>query len=298
MTTTVEMFGRRVGDGQPCLVIAEAGVNHNGSEALALKLIDAAHEAGADVVKFQKRTPHLAVPQARWNLPRESCCAPPGERITELEHRERVELDAGAYEAIAVRSITRGIPWFASPWDVPSVEFLEAQEVPAYKVASASVTDRELLAAVGATRKPVIMSTGMSTLQEIERALAVLTHINPVPVVLLHTCSAYPMENSDANLRAMHTLRITFGYPVGYSGHERGLQVSLAAVAMGACVIERHLTLDRTMRGSDHAASLEPKGFAELVRDIRVIESAMGDGHKVPRQSEMAARERLRKVAA
>lgn len=293
------IFGRDVGDGHPCLVIAEIGVNHNGSASLALRLMDEAHAAGADVVKFQKRTPELAVPRGRWEALRESCTAPVGERITELEHRRRVELDEDAYAAIAARSAALRMPWFASPWDVPSVEFLEAQGVPAYKVASVATAtrDAELLRAVGATGKPVLLSTGMCTLADVEAALGALYLAGVGPVVLLHSCSAYPAENGDINLRAMETLRNAFGLPVGYSGHERGLQVSLAAVAMGACVIERHLTLDRTMRGSDHAASLEPKGLAELVRDIRAIEAAMGDGVKVPRPSEAAALARLRRVA-
>jgi N-acetylneuraminate synthase len=290
---TVEMFGRLVGDGQPCLIICELGVNHQGSADVAVDMILAARQAGADVVKLQKRTPRLAVPLERQSLLRESCCAAPGELITELEHRERIELSPVAYSAFDMTCAAVGIPWFASPWDEPSVEFLEEFETPAYKIASASVTDLHLLRAVASTGKPVIMSTGMSTLDEVNCALLCLDESK---TVLLHTCSAYPMENADANLRAMATLRNEFGLPVGYSGHERGLQVSLAAVAMGACIVERHFTLDRSMRGSDHAASLEPKGFAELVRDIRVIEAAMGDGVKAPRPSEQAAIARLRKV--
>ena len=299
MSNSVRIFGRDVGDGHPCLVIAEVGVNHNGSASLALRLMDEAHAAGADAVKFQKRTPELAVPRERWDALRESCTAPVGERITEIEHRRRVELDEDAYAAIDARSDALGLPWFASPWDVPSVEFLEARGVPAYKVASVATATRdiELLRAVGATGKPVLLSTGMCTLADVEAALGALYLAGVGPVVLLHSCSAYPAENADINLRAMVTLRDEFGLPVGYSGHERGLQVSLAAVAMGACVVERHLTLDRTMRGSDHAASLEPKGLAELVRDIRAIEAAMGDGAKVPRPSEAAALARLRRVA-
>lgn len=288
------MFGRLVGDGQPCLVIAEAGVNHNGREALALALVDAAATAGADVVKFQKRSPELAVPVARWHTPRESCTAPVGTLIGELAHRQAVEFGRSSYERIAERAALRGVSWFASPWDAPSVDFLESLGAEAYKVPSARVTDHALLRRIAETAKPVILSTGMSDLDDVERALRSL-HTDRV--VLLHSCSAYPMNNEDANLRAMHTLAKVFGLPVGWSGHERGLQISIAAIALGACVVERHITLDRSMRGSDHAASLEPDGFRHLVRDIRAVEAAMGDGVKVPRPCEEVARERLRRAS-
>lgn len=291
---TIEIAGRVIGTGRPAWIVAEVGVNHNGSVATALDLVRAAAESGADAVKFQKRDPVLATPPHRRDQLRESCTAEPGELITELEHRTRMELDAVSYSTISTQCSAVGLPWFASPWDPPSVAFLEELDVPCHKIASASLTDLETLHEVATTGKPVVMSTGMSTWRQIDEAVSVVTRAGS-QFALLHCVSTYPAENDEVNLRVMDALRRRYGVPVGYSGHERGVQVSTAAAALGACIIERHITLDRSMRGSDHAGSLEPKGFAQLVRDVRAVESALGDGEKRVSEREAAQARRLRR---
>lgn len=289
---TVTIGSRMLGDGRPVYVIAEIGLNHNGDVDLAKRLIDVAADAGADAVKFQKRTPEIATPAHMRDTIRET----PWGTMTYLEYRYRVEFDREQYIEIGDHATVRGLHWFASPWDVPSVHFLEDLGVVAHKVASASLTDLELLEALRATGKPVILSTGMSTIEQIDRALEVL---GTDRTVLMHATSTYPMEPEEANITMIATLRDRYaGIPVGYSGHERGLQISLAAVALGAVAVERHITLDRTMWGSDHAASLEPTGFEHLVRDIRVIETALGDGVKRVYGGELAAMAKLRRVPA
>lgn len=289
---TVTIATRRIGDDSPVYVIGEIGLNHNGDVELALRLIDVAAEAGADAVKFQKRTPEIATPEHMRDTERET----PWGTMTYLDYRRRVEFDAEQYAQIGSYAAARGLDWFASPWDVPSVDVLESLDVVAHKIASASVTDLELLERVAQTGKPVILSTGMSTLDEIDRAVEV---VGTDRLVLLHATSTYPMPPEEANLRTIATLRGRYpGVPIGYSGHERGLQISLAAVALGARVVERHITLDRTMWGSDHAASLEPQGFAHLVRDIRIIETALGDGVKRVFPGELAPKAKLRRVLA
>jgi N-acetylneuraminate synthase len=289
---SVSIATRRIGDDSPVYVIGEIGLNHNGDVELAMRLIDVAAEAGADAVKFQKRTPEIATPEHMRDTLRET----PWGTMTYLEYRYRVEFDADQYAQIGAYASSCGLDWFASPWDVPSVDVLESLDVVAHKIASASVTDVELLERVAQTRKPVILSTGMSTLDEIDRAVETLGTEN---LVLLHATSTYPMPAEEANLRTIQTLRDRYvGVPIGYSGHERGLQISLAAVALGARVVERHITLDRTMWGSDHAASLEPQGFEHLVRDIRIIETALGDGVKRVFPGELAPKAKLRRVLA
>lgn len=286
-------IGRSViGEGLPVYVIGEIGLNHNGDVDIAKRLIDVAVESGAQAVKFQKRTPEIATPEHMRDVPRET----PWGTMSYLDYRRRVEFGEAEYLEIASYAIRAGIDWFASPWDVPSVQFLEDLNVVAHKVASASLTDTELLVALRETGKPVILSTGMSTIEQIDRALDTL---GTDRVVLMHATSTYPLEPEEANLRAIATLRDRYpGVPVGYSGHERGLQISLAAVAIGAVAVERHITLDRTMWGSDHAASLEPTGLEHLVRDIRVIEKALGDGVKRVFESERAPMAKLRRVPA
>ena len=289
---TVTIGSHEIGDGLPSYVIGEIGLNHNGSVDLAKKLIDVAADAGAQAVKFQKRTPAISTPEHMKNVLRET----PWGEMTYLEYRYRVEFDREQYIEIGDHATLRGLDWFASPWDVPAVEFLEDLNVVAHKVASASVTDLELLAALTATGKPVILSTGMSTMPQIDAAVEVLGTDN---LVILHATSTYPLPPEEANLRMIPTLRAAYpGIPIGYSGHERGLQISLAAVALGAAAVERHITLDRAMWGSDHAASLEPTGFEHLVRDIRVIEEAMGDGVKRVFPGELAPMAKLRRVSA
>ncbi|GAA1995540.1 N-acetylneuraminate synthase family protein [Microbacterium ulmi] len=289
---TVAIGSRTIGGGRPTYVVAEIGLNHNGDVDLAKRLIDVAADAGADAVKFQKRTPELATPAHMRDMPRET----PWGTMSYLDYRRRVEFGRDQYIEIADHAVLRGLEWFASPWDEPSVAFLEDLGVAAHKVASASLTDHALLSALHDTGKPVILSTGMSTMEQIDAAVEVL---GTERLVLLHATSTYPMEPDEANLRMIPALRDRFpGVPVGYSGHERGLQVSLAAVALGAVAVERHITLDRTMWGSDHAASLEPAGLQHLVRDIRIIEQALGDGVKRVYPGELAPMAKLRRVAA
>lgn len=289
---TVSIGSRVIGGGHPAYFIAEIGLNHNGDVEIAKRLIDVAARAGADAVKFQKRTPEISTPEHMRDVPRET----PWGTMTYLDYRRRVEFGRDEYVEIGDHATMQGLDWFASPWDVPSVAFLEELNVVAHKVASASLTDTELLVALRETGKPVILSTGMSTTPQIDRALDTL---GTDRVVLMHATSTYPLEPEEANLRVISTLRDRYaGIPVGYSGHERGLQISLAAVALGAVAIERHITLDRTMWGSDHAASLEPGGLEHLVRDIRVIESALGDGVKRVFDSERAPMAKLRRISA
>ncbi|MGV9194192.1 N-acetylneuraminate synthase family protein [Microbacterium sp. MC2] len=288
---TVSIGSQTVGAAAPVYVIAEIGLNHNGDVEIAKQLIDVAARAGADAVKFQKRTPEIATPAHMRDVPRDT----PWGTMSYLEYRHRVEFDRDQYIEIGDHATMHGLHWFASPWDVPSVEFLEDLGVVAHKVASASLTDTALLHALRDTGKPVILSTGMSTIDQIDRALS---ELDTDRVVLMHATSTYPLEPEEANLRMIPALRDRYpGIPVGYSGHERGLQISLAAVALGAVAVERHITLDRTMWGSDHAASLEPTGLEHLVRDIRVIESALGDGVKRVYDSEQAPMAKLRRIA-
>ena len=289
MSNAVEIGGTAIGEGQPVYVIAEIGLNHNGSVDNAKKLIDVAVDAGAQAVKFQKRTPDIATPEHMKSTPRET----PWGTMTYLEYRYKVEFEQAEYSEIDAYCKAKGVAWFASPWDEPSVDFLESMDAVAYKIASASVTDLGMLRKIAQTRKPVILSTGMSTLAQIDTAVETLGTDN---LVILHATSTYPLPPEEANLRMITTLKDRYGVPVGYSGHEPGLQISIAAVALGAVAVERHITLDRTMWGSDHAASLEPKGFVSLCRDIRIIEQAMGDGVKRVFPGEMAPLSKLRRI--
>jgi N-acetylneuraminate synthase len=289
---TVTIGNRVIGGGRPAYVIAEIGLNHNGDVELAKRLIDVAADAGADAVKFQKRTPEIATPEHMRDVPRDT----PWGTMTYFAYRQRVEFDRDQYIEVSDHAMLRGLEWFASPWDEPSVAFLEDLGVHAHKVASACLTDHLLLRALRETGKTIILSTGMSTVEEIDAAIEVL---GTERLLLMHATSTYPMEPGEANLRVIPALRDRYpGVPVGYSGHERGLQISLAAVALGAVAVERHITLDRTMWGSDHAASLEPAGLQHLVRDIRVIEAALGDGVKRVYPGELAPMAKLRRVPA
>lgn len=289
---TFSIGSRRIGAGHPAYVIAEIGLNHNGDVEIAKRLIDVAADAGADAVKLQKRTPEISTPEHMKAVRRET----PWGEMSYLEYRYRVELDRDQYIELGDHALLRGLDFFASPWDAPAVAFLDDLDACALKVASASVTDLELLDAIARTGRPVILSTGMSRLEQIDRAVAALAGR---PLALLHATSTYPMPAEEANLRVIPALAARYpDVPIGYSGHERGLQISLAAVALGASIVERHITLDRTMWGSDHAASLEPQGLAHLVRDIRVIEQALGDGVKVVQPGELAPMAKLRRVPA
>ncbi|KIZ14457.1 N-acetylneuraminate synthase family protein [Streptomyces natalensis] len=282
---------REAGPGRPVYITGEIGINHNGDLENAFALIDAAADAGCDAVKFQKRTPEICTPRDQWDIERDT----PWGRMTYIDYRHRVEFDEDGYRAIDEYCKKRGIAWFASPWDVESVAFLEKFEVPCYKVASASLTDDELLRAMRATGRTVILSTGMSTPKQIRHAVEVLGSDN---ILLCHATSTYPAKAEELNLRMINTLQDEYpNVPIGYSGHETGLQTTLAAVALGATFVERHITLDRAMWGSDQAASVEPGGLARLVRDIRTIEDSLGDGVKKVYESELGPMKKLRRVA-
>ncbi|WP_353945329.1 N-acetylneuraminate synthase family protein [Streptomyces sp. HUAS MG91] len=282
---------RVVGHGAPAYVIGEIGINHNGELENALALIDAAVEAGCDAVKFQKRTPEICTPRDQWDIERDT----PWGRMTYIDYRHRVEFGEDEYRAIDEYCRQKGIDWFASPWDTEAVAFLEKFDVPTHKVASASLTDDELLRALRATGKTIILSTGMSTPTQIRHAVEVLGSEN---IVLLHATSTYPAKAEELNLRVINTLQAAYpNVPIGYSGHEIGLQTTVAAVAIGACMVERHITLDRAMWGSDQAASVEPQGLTRLVRDIRTIEASLGDGVKKVYESELGPMKKLRRVA-
>lgn len=286
----VTVGDRRVGAGEPVLVIAEIGINHNGSLDMAKKLIDGAHVAGAGAVKFQKRTPELCVPKEQWHLERDT----PWGRITYIDYRRRMEFGQAEFTAIDRHCRERGILWFASCWDEEAVDFLERFEPPCYKIASASLTDVDLLRKTRATGRPVMLSTGMSTAEEIDAAVDLLGRRD---LLIAHTTSTYPCPPSDLNLRMIETLqRLYPECPIGYSGHETGLAPTWAAVAMGATFVERHITLDRALWGSDQAASVEVGGFLRLIENIRDIEASLGDGVKRVYEGELAQIAKLRRV--
>ena len=270
-------------------IIAEIGLNHNGDIEIAKQLIDVASAAGCNAVKFQKRTPEVCVPDDQKNIERDT----PWGRMSYLDYRYKVEFDKDEYLIIDKYCKEKNIEWFVSTWDNESVNQMEDIGVCGYKVPSACITDVGMLNRLNETNKPIIISTGMSTLTEIDIAVK---SINSDLLSILHCTSSYPCSNDEINLNMLHTLKKL--YPnnvIGYSGHESGLQISVAAVAMGAKIIERHITLDRSMWGSDQAASVEPEGLRKLVRDIRVVESALGDGKKVIYESEKSSREKLRR---
>lgn len=283
---------KEVGDGRPVYVIAEIGINHNGSLDLAKKLVDGAVRAGCDAVKFQKRTPELCVPRDQWDVERDT----PWGRMTYIDYRHRMEFDSEAYRAIDRHCRETGIHWFASPWDEGAVAFLEQFDLPVYKVASASLTDGKLLSAVLTTGRPIMLSTGMSTMEEIRTTV---DFVGRERLLVAHSTSAYPCPIEALNLRMIGTLKEAFpGVPVGYSGHETGLAPTWAAVSLGATFVERHITLDRAMWGSDQAASVEIGGLERLVANIRDIERALGDGVKKVYDCELPSKRKLRRAAA
>lgn len=278
-----------VGTGQPTYVVAEIGINHNGDMDIVKRLIDAAHRAGIDAVKFQKRTPELCVPPDQQKRKRET----PWGYITYLEYRHKVEFEAAEYQEIDQYCRQKGIAWFASVWDETSVDFLESFDPVVYKIPSASLTDHDLLRHVRKTGRPVILSTGMSTMVEIQAAVDVL---GTEDLLITHATSTYPCEPEELNLQMIQTLKETYPCPIGYSGHEVGLIPTVVAVSLGACLVERHITLDRAMWGSDQAASVEPGGFRRLVKYIRVTEASLGDGVKHVYDSENSSLQKLRRV--
>jgi N-acetylneuraminate synthase len=283
-------FGKRViGDGQPTYIVAEIGINHNGSRDIASRLIDAAANAKCDAVKFQKRTPELCVPPKQWNQMRDT----PWGVMSYLEYRRRMEFGAEDYEPLIELCRSRSIDWFTSCWDESAVDFIERFDPIGYKIPSAALTDAALLRRFRQTRRPLILSTGMSTMHQIEEAVALLGTEN---LLIAHATSTYPCPFNELNLRVVQTIRSRFDCPVGYSGHEVGLPTTLAAVCLGASFVERHITLDRSMWGTDQAASVEPRGFERLVQYIREIESAMGDGVKTVYESERAVMKKLRRT--
>jgi N-acetylneuraminate synthase len=277
-----------VGDGHPCYLIGEIGINHNGNLDLAKNLIATAKNAGWNAVKFQKRTIEIVYTAEELAKPREN---PFGETNGDL--KRGLEFGLERYRKINEFCEETEIPWFASCWDEPSVDFIEQFPVPCYKIASASLTDDALLQRTRKTGKPIMLSTGMSTWEEVDHAVEVLGKDN---LILIHTCSAYPSYYPELNLRVIPALKKRYGVPVGYSGHETGIPSSVAAAAIGACVVERHITLDRSMWGSDQAASLEPSGITRLARDIRLVEQSMGDGEKRVEPREVDVMKKLRRV--
>ena len=277
-----------VGNTRPCYVVAEIGINHNGNLDIAKRLISVAVAAGCDAVKFQKRTVEVVYSADELSRPRES---PFGTTNGELKHG--LELDYYDYQEIDAFCRASNIAWFTSCWDEKSVDFMERFETPCYKIASASLTDDALLRYTRATGKPIILSTGMSTLEQIDHAVEVL---GKDKLLLLHACSTYPAYYEELNLRAIPAMKERYGIPVGYSGHETGIASTVAAAVMGGCMVERHITLDRAMWGSDHAASLEPNGIMRVIRDIRLVEEALGDGVKSVSPTEIPIMEKLRRV--
>jgi len=287
---TVKIGATTVGIGEPTYVIAEIGINHNGNLDLAKKLISAAHSAGCNAVKFQKRTVDVVYTAAELATPREN---PFG--TTNGDLKRALEFGREDYQEIDSFCKSIKMDWFASPWDEASVDFLEQFDTPCYKVASASLTDDNLLRHMRSKGRPIILSTGMSTIAEIDHAVEV---VGKNDLILLHACSTYPAHYEELNLRVIPELRRRYGVPVGYSGHETGITSSVAAVVVGACVVERHITMDRAMWGSDQAASLEPNGINRLVRDIRLVEESMGDGVKRVYEREKPIIKKLRRVGA
>jgi len=290
MAREIKFGNRMMGDGHPAYVIAEVGINHNGDLNVAKKIIDAAAHAGADAVKFQKRTPEVCTPLDQQKQMRET----PWGYISYLDYRYKVEFNEEQYREIDRYCKEKKIDWMVSVWDEPSVDFMEKFDTPAYKVPSASLTDHNLMKHVRKTGKPIIISTGMSTMDEIHKGVNAVGEDN---LVIMHCTSTYPCEPEELNLRMIETLRKEFpNTPIGYSGHEVGLVPSAVAIALGASSIERHITLDRAMWGSDQAASVEPGGFERLVKYIRVTEAGLGDGVKKVYDSEMSSRKKLRRV--
>ena len=281
---------KKIGDNNSCYIIAEIGINHNGDVDLAKRLISVAVAGGCDAVKFQKRTIDVVYSAEELARPRES---PFG--TTNGDLKRALEFGLDEYREIDAYCRSAKMPWFASCWDEESVDFINQFDVPYFKIASASLTDDKLLRHTRATGKPIILSTGMSTLSEIDHAVDVLGKDD---LVLMHACSTYPAHYEELNLRAIPAMKRRYDVPVGYSGHETGIASSVAAAVLGACCIERHVTMDRAMWGSDQAASLEPNGVSRLVRDVRLVEQSMGDGVKRVFEREYPIIKKLRRVGA
>ena len=288
----VKVGNRFIGEGEPVYIIAEIGINHNGSLENAKKLIDGALFAGCDAVKFQKRTPELCVPKDQWHIERDT----PWGRMTYIDYRYKVEFNEDEYAEIDRYCREKNIQWFVSPWDEGAVEFIERFDPVLYKMASASLTDNDLLKKVKDTEKPIMLSTGMSSIEEVENAVELCGTEN---LLLAQSTSTYPCKLEELNLRVIQSYKEKYpNVPIGYSGHETGLAPTLAAIALGATFVERHITLDRAMWGSDQAASVEIQGMFRLVKDIRDIEKSLGDGIKKVYASELPSIKKLRRVKA
>ena len=284
----IRLANHIVSNENPCYVIAEIGINHNGDVEIAKKLVDLALASGCNAVKFQKRTIEVVYSPEELARPRES---PFGTTNGELKYG--LEFGQDEYEEIDRYCREKKIVWFASCWDEQAVDFIDQFNVPCYKIASASLTDDKLLHHTRATGKPILLSTGMSTLEQIDHAVDVLGKND---LLIMHSCSTYPAYYEELNLRVIPMLRQRYAVPIGYSGHETGIPSTVAAVILGACMVERHITLDRSMWGSDHAASLEPNGITRLIRDIRLIETSMGDGIKRVIEREIPIMQKLRRI--
>lgn len=286
----IKVGNRYIGNNEPVFVIAEIGINHNGSVEIAKKMIEGAIYAGCNAVKFQKRTPEVCVPKDQWNIERDT----PWGRMSYIDYRHKMEFNKEEFGKLVKFCNERGIVWFSSCWDEESVDFIEEFDPVMYKTASASLTDFDLLLKHKSLNKPLMMSTGMSTMEEIESAVNLFGTGN---LMLAHSTSAYPCKPEELNLRMILTLRDRYpSIPVGYSGHEVGLAPTWAAVSLGASFVERHITLDRAMWGTDQAASVEIIGMSRLVSNIRDIEKALGDGIKKVYESEQKNLRKLRRV--
>lgn len=284
---TIRIGNRLIGCNEPIFIVAEIGINHNGSLDTAKQLINVAVDAECDAVKFQKRTPELCVPEDQQSILRET----PWGSMTYLAYRRKIEFGLDEYVEIDRHCKRKGILWFASCWDIPSVDFMHQFDVPLYKIASATLTDDTLITYVNGQGKPMILSTGMSTLDEIKHSVSLLEKKR---LVVAHSTSSYACCHEELNLRMIPTLKKMMGCLVGYSGHENNILPSCIAVALGAVLVERHITLDRNMWGSDQKASLEPAAVCQLVADIREVEKALGDGVKRVYETELQSMAKLR----
>ena len=280
--------GIRVGHQYPAYIVAEIGLNHNGSVTIAKQLIDVAISAGCNAVKFQKRTPELCVPVEQRNILRDT----PWGKITYMEYRTRVEFYRDEYKEIDKYCTAAGISWFVSCWDKEAINFAETFQPPCFKIPSACLTDDALLKYAATKGRTILLSTGMSSPEQINYAYSLIPASR---LILMHCTSTYPAKTEELNLQVISTFRDQYKCPIGYSGHETGLQTTVAAVVLGACVIERHITLDRAMWGTDQSASIEPQGLHRLVRDIRKVEAARGDGIKRVYDSELPIMQKLRR---
>ena len=288
MSKTVKVANKLIGDGQPCFITAEIGINHNGSLALAKRLIDLAVSVRCDAVKFQKRTVDVVYSKEELAKERESVFG-----TTNGDLKRGLEFGYDEYKEIDEYCKEKGIIWYASCWDKGSVDFIEQFNPPCYKIASASLTDDELLKYTKSKGKPIFLATGMSTMEQIDHAVEILGKEN---LIIYHCTSTYPTDNSEINLKVIPVLKERFDCPIGFSGHEKGIFPTILSTVVGACAVERHITTDRTLWGSDQAASLEFDGLNRIVRDIRQVKTLMGDGVKKVYDSELPIIKKLRKV--